>query len=87
LNDDRRRQRRETRILQDESVWLQKALFALRKAADARERLSDLRDEEAEPYALVVDDRGVAMEAIEDALEERIERLIRNVRERRRNAR
>lgn len=87
MNDDRRQQRKETRILQDESVWLQKALFALRKAADARERLSDLRDEEAAPYELVVDDRSLAMEAIEDALEERIERSIKNVRERRRNVR
>ena len=87
MNDDRRRQRKETRILQDESVWLQKALFALRKAEDAHERLFDLREEEAEPYTLVVEDRGIAMEAIEDALEERVERLIKNVRERRRTVR
>lgn len=74
-------------MLQDESVWLQKALFALRKAQDARERLSELRDEDAEPYPITVEGRSMALEAFEDALEERIERLIKNVRERRRTVR
>jgi hypothetical protein len=87
LSDLRRQQRREIRLQQRESSWLQKALFALGKAEETREKLADTRDEEPTPYTLVVGDRELAMEQIEDSLQARIEELMEVVRERRRTLR
>lgn len=84
---DTRQQRKEIRLIQSESVWLQKALFDLRKAEDARDKLADLRDEETEPYELTVAGEPMDVEALEDALEERIENLMKDVKERRRGLR
>lgn len=87
MSAEKRRERREIRLQNTESVWLQKALFALRKAEDAREKLADVRDEEPEPYTLDVEDRPVSVEALEDALEERVQNLVADLRERRRQLR
>ena len=85
MTDERRRKRRIIRLLNSESVWLQKALFALRKAHDTREKLADLQDSEPEPYVLQVDGKKVSVEALEDALEELAGALVKDVRERRSN--
>lgn len=82
-----RRQRREIRLQNSESVWLQKALFALRKAEDARDKLAEVREDEPAPYVLEVADQEVEVEALEDALEERVQTLVKTVRERRRQLR
>lgn len=82
-----RRQRREIRLQNNESVWLQKALFALRKAEDVHEKLADLREEDPEPYTLTVADGEIEVEALEDALEERAQELVETVRQRRRQLR
>lgn len=87
MSEERRQRRREIRLLQGESVWLQKALFALRKAEAARGKLADLRDEEMESYTLSVGGQRLSVEALEDGLEEHIEDLIRRVREMRRSLR
>jgi hypothetical protein len=84
MSDDRRQQRREIRHLKNESIWLQKALFALRKAEDAREQLADVRDEEAVSYAFPVGGREVKLEDLEESLDQRIEGLTKTVREMRR---
>lgn len=84
MSDERRRKRTEIRQMQSESVWLQKALFALRKADTARERLADLRDEEISPYVLTVGDVDLSLEALEDALEQRASELTQAVRKMRR---
>ena len=84
MTDERRRQRNEIRHLQSESVWLQKALFALRKAETARERLADVRNEDVSPYMLPVGDTDLSVEALEDALEHRAKELIQTVRQMRR---
>lgn len=73
--------------MQSESVWLQKALFALRKAETAHGKVADVRDEEEEPYTLALGEESLALEDLEDALEERIEGLVRKVREMRRTLR
>jgi hypothetical protein len=83
--NERRQKRAEIRHLQSESVWLQKALFALRKAESAREMRADARDEEVSPYVLSLGEASVRVEAIEDALEERAKELIETVRQMRRN--
>jgi hypothetical protein len=86
MNDQRRKKtRREIRLLQSESVWLQKALFALRKAEDAREKLADVRDQEVEPYTLAAGDGTLVVEEVEDALETRATELVKTVREMRRS--
>jgi len=87
LSDRRRQQRREIRLQQRESSWLQKALFALGKAEETREKLADTRDEEPSPYVLELEDRELPMEELEDALQVRIEALMETVRERRRTLR
>ena len=84
MSDERRRKRTEIRHLQSESVWLQKALFALRKAETARERLADTRDEDASAYLLSVGEAEIPMEALEDALEQRAQELTQTVRQMRR---
>jgi len=84
MTDDRRRERKEIQLQQSESVWLQKALFALRKAEDARAELADIRDEEEEPYVVELEDGSLPLETLQDALEERVKALLSTVRERRR---
>lgn len=81
---DRRRQRREIDHLKNESVWLQKALFALRKAEDAREQLADLREEKIEGYMIPVGEGEVPFEEVEEGLDQRIDTLTKTVREMRR---
>ena len=87
MSDQRRQQRREIRLQQRESSWLQKALFALGKAEETREKLADTRDEDPTPYVLELDDRELSMEELEDTLQSRIEHLMETVRERRRTLR
>ena len=84
MNDaEKRRERRKTRLLQSESSWLQKALFALRKIEDVQDRIADLEDREADDYVLKVDGKKVDLGALEDALEARAQDLRVTVRERR----
>lgn len=83
MSDEKRRFRRETRLLQNESSWLQKALFALRKVEDVQDRLAELNDRDPTPYVLDLDGREVELEAFEDALESRAGELQSVVRERR----
>lgn len=78
---DKRQQRRELDLLQRESVWLQKALFALRKADAVRDKLAETRGEAPEAYALGAD---LPLARVEDALEERVASLMTTVREMRR---
>ncbi len=87
LSDRRRQQRREIRLQQRESSWLQKALFALGKAEETREKLADTRDEEMQPYTIMMKDQEIQIEELEDALQVRIEHLMETVRERRRTLR
>lgn len=82
-NDEQRQRRREIRMLQQESVWMQKMLFALRKVEDVRDRLADLRDEEAEAWTLEVAGEDVALADLEDGIEARVKEVLDTVRERR----
>ena len=82
---ERREKRKEIRSLQSESVWLQKAVFALNKAETAREKVDEIRGDDSGSYSVSVDGRDVALTDIEDALAERIEGLMKSVREMRRN--
>jgi|GEM_PF-5236772 len=73
---EKRQAVRERKILQSESRWLQKALFALSKADDDREKLSDDQGEtlvvtiEGETY-----DLDSVTSAVKDAVLARVESL------------
>jgi hypothetical protein len=87
VNDDRREVRKEIRLIQSESVWLQKALFALRKAEGAREKVADALEEEQPNYTLTVAGSELQLEDLEESLETRIEQLMQTVREMRKTLR
>lgn len=87
MNEERRRQRQEMRLIQRESTWLQKALFALGKAAEAREKLEGDEHVEESAYTLPLEDGELPMEELEDALESRIKDLLDILRERRKTVR
>ena len=80
---DRRQRRKEIKLLSNESAWLQKALFALQKAEDARERLADARGEEDVEFVLELDGNELSVEEFQEAMEGRIKFLLDEVRERR----
>ena len=84
MSDARRRKRREIKLLTNESVWLQKALFALQKVEAVREKMAELNGEdEAEPLVLELGRKKLKVEEFEEALENRVEHLLEEVRERR----
>lgn len=78
-NKDKKHATQERRILRSESGWLQKALFALGKASDAHEKLSELNGDEHEPLLVDIDgetyDIDLVTEAVRDAVMERTEAL------------
>lgn len=81
----RRQQRKEIRLIQNHSSWLQKALFALQKAETAREKLSDAQGEdEPGPFIIEYDGDEYDVDAFEEALESRVQELLTVTRERRR---
>lgn len=73
---EKRQAVRERKILQSESRWLQKALFALSKADDDREKLSD---DQAETLVVTIDgetyDIDSVTSAVKDAVLARVESL------------
>jgi hypothetical protein len=81
---DKKRAVQERRIIRDESRWLQKALFALGKASDSHEKLSELHDDEHEPLLVTIDgetfDIDSVTEALTDAVMARSESLRTKVR-------
>ena len=81
---EKRRAVQERRFLRNESRWLQKALFALDKASEAHEKLSELDGREHEPLLVEIDgdtyDIDSVTEAMKEAVLERSENLRRKVR-------
>lgn len=84
MSDARRRKRREIKLLTNESVWLQKALFALQKVETVRDKMAELNGEdEAEPLVLEHGKKKLKVEEFQEGLEARVEMLLEQVRERR----
>jgi|GEM_PF-7095506 len=83
-NAERRERRREIRHLKNESVWLQKALFAFRKAEDAHEQLADTRGQKVDSYMVPIGEEEIAFEELEAGLDKKIDALMKEVREMRR---
>jgi hypothetical protein len=82
---ERRRKRREIRALQREATWLQKMLFALNKADEARDRRTELAGEEPpESTSIEVAGQAVSFDDLQDAIQLRVDTLMASVREMRR---
>jgi hypothetical protein len=87
-SEEQRKKRREIRALQREATWLQKILFGLNKAEEARDVVSELRGEDAPgPRTFQVDGNAISLDAMADALQDRVEELLETVREMRREQR
>ena len=83
MTEERRRERRQTRLMQSEASWLQKALFALRKVEDTRDRIDELNDRDPGPYLMEIEEAEMPLDRLEDAIEARAKALLEEVRERR----
>lgn len=83
---DKRRENRARRIIRSESRWLQKAIFALGKAEEARSKLADLYEDEAEEFTVKVNgkeqDVGAIGGLLKEAVEERLAKQREELRER-----
>ncbi len=82
MSESRRKQRQEIRLIQREATWLQKALFALGKAAEAREKLDGNGGDDG--YVLELEEGPLSLESLEDGMEARVKELLELMRERRR---
>jgi hypothetical protein len=76
---EKRKANRARRLIRSESRWLQKAIFALAKAEDARGKLADLTEDDTYAFHVELDgtEHDVALvstalrEVVEDRLQER----------------
>lgn len=80
---EKRRQRREMRLIQQEATWLQKAVFAFGKVEDVREKIADLNEEDPEPITVEIEGREVSLDDVSEALEEKVQGTLEMLRERR----
>ncbi|UCC24668.1 MAG: hypothetical protein JSU98_13160 [Gemmatimonadales bacterium] len=72
------------KAMQNESTWLQKALFALAKAEDARTTLAELSDEKVEELRAPAKGKYAPLSAFRDTLEGRVSALMEDLQEQRR---
>lgn len=80
---DKRQLRKERRLVQSESRWMQKALFALGKAETAREKLAKARNEEMQQESVKVGSKSLTLDALRDAIQDRVDTLAEVLQERR----
>lgn len=80
---EKRKQRREMRLIQQEATWLQKAVFAFGKAEDIREKIADLNESDPEPMTVQIEGSEVSLDDVSEALEEKIQGTLEMLRERR----
>lgn len=80
---EKRKQRREMRLIQQEATWLQKAVFAFGKVEDLREKIADLNETEPEPLTVQIEGSEVSLDDVSEALEEKVQGTLDMLRERR----
>ena len=80
---EKRKQRREMRLIQQEATWLQKAVFAFGKVEDLREKIADLNETEPEPLTVDIEGSEVSLDDVSTALEEKVQATLEMLRERR----
>lgn len=69
---DKRQLVQERKLLRSQSRWLQKALFALSKAEDDQEKLSEVRGERHEPMVVTVGGATHELGEVTDSLREAV---------------
>lgn len=83
---EKRRENRARRIIRSESRWLQKAIFALSKAEEARTKLADLYEDDPEEFTVKVSgknqDVGELGSLLREAVEERLQKQREELRKR-----
>ena len=80
---DKRQLRKERRLVQSESRWMQKALFALGKAEAAREKLAKARDEEMKDETVKIGGKSMSLDALRDVIQTRVDSLAEILQEKR----
>lgn len=76
MTDDKRLLRRIDKQREEESRWLQKVLFSLGKAREAREKLTELSGEELNPLITLDDGTQIELDKLESIIEGRVEDLM-----------
>lgn len=59
-----------------EARWLQKMLFAAGKAREAREKLTEIREEELNPLITLDDGTQVSLDTLEEIINKRVDTLM-----------
>ncbi len=70
--EERRRQRKIVKQREDEARWLQKVLFDLSKARDAREKLVETSNEDLNPLITLDDGTQVPLDKLEQIIQKRV---------------
>jgi len=76
VTDDKRLQGRIDKQREEESRWLQKVLFSLSKAREAREKLTELSGEELNPLFTLESGSQIELDKLERIIEGRVEDLM-----------
>lgn len=76
MTDQRRLQRKIDKQREIEARWLQKLLFALSKAKEARVKLAETTGEDLNPLITLDDGTQVSLDALEDVVNKRVEALM-----------
>lgn len=76
MTDARRLQSKIDKQREVEARWLQKMLFALSKAREARLKLAETSEEELNALITLDDGTQVSLDTLEDAVGKRIENLM-----------
>lgn len=79
MTDARRLQRKIDNQREIEARWLQKMMFALSKAKEARAKLADITGEDLNPLITLDDGTKVSLDALEDIVEKRVETLMESL--------
>ncbi|MFZ0014451.1 MAG: hypothetical protein WAL25_10100 [Acidimicrobiia bacterium] len=76
MTDARRQQRKIDNQREIEARWLQKMLFALSKAKEARAKLAETTGEELNPLITLDDGVQISLDDLEAVVEKRVETLM-----------
>ncbi len=76
MADDTQQQRQIAKYRESEARWLQKVLFAVGKARDAREKLAEKTGDELNPLITLDDGTQVPLDTLEELIRKRVEFLM-----------
>lgn len=79
MTDARRLQRKIDSQREIEARWLQKMLFALSKAKEARVKLAETSEEELNPLITLEDGTQLSLDTLEAVVSNRIETLMEDL--------